>query len=160
MPAAGAPPEPLTQMGAERWRGTLEANLTSAFLTLKTFLPTMMAARRGAIVTVASTAGRQASGASAAYAAAKSGLLSLTRQAAAEAAPSGVRVNAIAPSSILTDRMATQPETVRQQIAHGFPLRRLGEIEDVAAAALFLLGPSSSWITGVTLDVAGGRVML
>jgi 3-oxoacyl-[acyl-carrier protein] reductase len=156
----GGAPEPLTQMGAEQWRATLEANLTSAFLTLKTFLPTMMAARRGAIVTVASTAGRQASGASAAYAAAKSGLLSLTRQAAVEAAPSGVRINALAPSSILTDRMATQPETVRQQIAQGFPLRRLGEVEDVAAAALFLLGPSSSWITGVTLDVAGGRVML
>jgi 3-oxoacyl-[acyl-carrier protein] reductase len=156
----GGAPEPLTQMDTARWRATLEANLTSAFLTLKTFLPTMMASRRGAIVTVASTAGRQASGASAAYAAAKSGLLSLTRQAAVEAAPSGVRVNAIAPSSILTDRMATQPETVRQQIAQGFPLRRLGEVEDVAAAALFLLGPSSSWITGVTLDIAGGRVML
>jgi 3-oxoacyl-[acyl-carrier protein] reductase len=156
----GGAPEPLAQMGAERWRATLEANLTSAFLSLKTFLPTMMEARRGAIVTVASTAGRQASGASAAYAAAKSGLLSLTRQAAIEAAPSGVRVNAIAPSAILTDRMATQPETVRQQIAQGFPLRRLGEVEDVVSAALFLLGPGSSWITGVTLDVAGGRVML
>jgi 3-oxoacyl-[acyl-carrier protein] reductase len=156
----GGVPEPLAQMGAARWRATLEANLTSAFLTLKTFLPAMMAAQRGAIVTVASAAGRQASGASAAYAAAKSGLLSLTRQAAGEAAPSGVRVNAIAPSAILTDRMATQPEAVRQQIAQGFPLRRLGEVEDVAAAALFLLGPGSSWITGATLDVAGGRVML
>jgi 3-oxoacyl-[acyl-carrier protein] reductase len=156
----GGAPEPLAQMTAARWRETLEANLTSAFLTLKTFLPAMMEARRGAIVTMASTAGRQLSGASAAYAAAKSGLLSLTRQAAAEAAPFGVRVNAVAPSSIVTERMAAQPETVRQQIAQGFPLRRLGEVEDVAAAALFLLGDGAGWITGVTLDVAGGRVMV
>jgi 3-oxoacyl-[acyl-carrier protein] reductase len=156
----GGMPEPLAKMSAERWRATLEANLTSAFLTLKTFLPAMMEARCGAIVTMASTAGRQLSGASAAYAAAKSGLLSLTRQAAAEAASSGVRVNAVAPSSIFTDRMAAQPETVRLHIAQGFPLRRLGEVDDVVNATLFLLGESAGWITGVTLDVAGGRVML
>ena len=156
----GGVPEPLSRMSAEDWRATLETNLTSAFLTLKVFLPAMMEARRGAIVTMASTAGRQLSGASAAYAAAKAGLLSLTRQAAAEAGPSGVRVNAVAPSSIVTDRMAAQPEAVRQQIAQGFPLRRLGEVDDVANATLFLLGESAGWITGVTLDVAGGRVML
>ena len=156
----GGMPQPLSQMSADDWRASLEGNLTSAFLTLKVFLPPMMAARRGAVVTMASTAGRQLSGASAAYAAAKAGLLSLTRQAAAEAAPSGVRVNAVAPSSIVTDRMAGQPETVRQQIAQGFPLRRLGEVDDVANATLFLLGESAEWVTGVTLDVAGGRVMI
>jgi 3-oxoacyl-[acyl-carrier protein] reductase len=156
----GGAPEPLVGMSAERWRATLDANLTSAFLTLQVFLPPMVEAKRGAVVTMASTAGRQLSGASAAYAAAKSGLLSLTRQAAAEVAPFGVRVNALAPSSIVTDRLAAQPQAVRQQIAQGFPLRRLGEVEDVAAAALFLLGDGAGWITGVTLDVAGGRVML
>ncbi len=156
----GGNPEPLIQMSAERWRATLETNVTSAFLTLKTFLPGMMQAGRGAVVTMASTAGRQLSGASAAYAAAKSALLSLTRQAAAEAAPFGVRVNAIAPSSIVTDRLRAQPDAVRQQIAKSFPLRRLGQVDDVAAAALFLLGERASWITGTTLDVAGGRVML
>ncbi|MFI4964712.1 MAG: SDR family NAD(P)-dependent oxidoreductase [Caulobacterales bacterium] len=156
----GGRPEPLAQMSEERWREALETNLTSAFLTLKTFLPAMMEARSGAVVTISSVAGRQPSGASAAYAAAKAGLLSLTRQAAAEAAPSGVRVNAVAPSSIVTERMAAQPETVRQQIAQGFPLRRLGKVDDVAEAALFLLGEGAGWITGVTLDVAGGRVML
>ena len=156
----GGMPEPLVQMSAQRWRSSLEANLTSVFLTLKTFLPSMMEARRGAVVTMASTAGRQLSGASPAYAAGKSGLLSLTRQAAAEAAPAGVRVNAVAPSSIVTDRMAALPESVRHDIAQGFPLRRLGEVDDVANATLFLLGETAGWITGVTLDVAGGRVML
>jgi 3-oxoacyl-[acyl-carrier protein] reductase len=156
---AGAP-EPLAQMSAERWRATLNVNLTSAFLTFKAFLPAMMEARRGAIVTMASSAGRQQSGASAAYAAAKSGLLSLTRQAAAEAAPFGVRVNAVAPSSIVTERMAAQPDPVRRRIAQGFPLQRLGEVDDVVSATLFLLGEAAGWITGVTLDVAGGRVMV
>jgi len=156
----GGAPEPFAQISTERWRATLNVNLTSAFLTIKAFLPAMMEARRGAIVTMASSAGRQQSGASAAYAAAKSGLLSLTRQAATEAAPFGVRVNAVAPSSIITERMASQPDTVRQRIAQGFPLRRLGEVDDVVNATLFLLGEAAGWITGVTLDVAGGRVMI
>jgi 3-oxoacyl-[acyl-carrier protein] reductase len=156
----GGEPQPLFEMSAERWRAILDANLTASFLTLKTLLPAMIEARRGAAITMASTAGRQLSGASAAYAAAKSGLLSLTRQAAAEAGPFGVRVNAIAPSSIVTDRMAAQPLAIREQIAQGFPLRRLGEVEDVAGAAVFLLSDAAAWITGVTLDVAGGRVMI
>ena len=108
---------------------------------------------------MSSTAGRQHSGASAAYAAAKAGLQSLMRQAAADAAAHGVRVNAVAPSAIVTERLAAQPAAVREEIARGFPLGRLGEVEDVTAAALFLLSDAAAWITGVTLDVAGGRVM-
>jgi 3-oxoacyl-[acyl-carrier protein] reductase len=151
---------PLAEEATAAWRATLEANLTSAFLTLKAFLPAMYEARRGAVVLMSSSAGRQLSGASAAYAAAKAGLQSLMRQAAAEAAPRGVRVNAVAPSSIVTERLAAQPAGVRQEIAKGFPLGRLGEVDDVTAATLFLLSEAASWITGVTLDVAGGRVMV
>jgi 3-oxoacyl-[acyl-carrier protein] reductase len=150
----------LVEEGTAEWRSTLEGNLTSAFLTLKAFLPPMYEARQGAIVLMSSSAGRQLSGASAAYAAAKAGLLSLMRQAAADAAPQGVRVNAIAPSSIVTERLAAQPASVREEIAKGFPLGRLGQVDDVAAATLFLLSEAASWITGVTLDLAGGRVSL
>jgi 3-oxoacyl-[acyl-carrier protein] reductase len=151
---------PLVEEATAGWRATLDANLTSAFLTLKAFLPAMYAARRGAVVLMSSSAGRQLSGASAAYAAAKAGLQSLMRQAAAEAGPNGVRINAIAPSSIVTERLAAQPATVQEEIAKGFPLRRLGQVDDVSAAALFLLSEAASWITGVTLDIAGGRVMV
>jgi 3-oxoacyl-[acyl-carrier protein] reductase len=151
---------PLVEEATAGWRATLEANLTSAFLTLKTFLPAMYAARRGAVVLMSSSAGRQLSGASAAYAAAKAGLQSLMRQAAAEAAPNGVRINAIAPSSILTERLAAQPASVLEEIAKGFPLRRFGQVDDVSAASLFLLSEAASWTTGVTLDIAGGRVMV
>jgi len=155
----GGEPKPLVEETPERCRATLEANLTSAFLTLRAFLPAMMHAGRGAVVTLSSSAGRQLSGASAPYGAAKAGLLALTRQAAAEASPHGVRVNAIAPSAIVTDRLAAAPQAVREQIAMGFPMRRLGEVRDVVDAVLFLLGDRSSWITGATLDVAGGKVM-
>jgi 3-oxoacyl-[acyl-carrier protein] reductase len=151
---------PLVEEATVGWRATLEANLTSAFLTLKAFLPAMYTARGGAVVLMSSSAGRQLSGASAAYSAAKAGLQSLMRQAAAEAAPNGVRINAIAPSSILTERLAALPAGAREEIAKGFPLRRLGQVDDVSATALFLLSEAASWITGVTLDVAGGRVMV
>jgi 3-oxoacyl-[acyl-carrier protein] reductase len=152
--------KPLREEDAASWRRTLDANLTSAFLTLKTFLPSMCDRGSGAVVTMASSAGRQLSGASASYAAAKAGLLSLTRQAALEVAGQGVRVNAVAPSAIVTDRLASQPPELRQAIARGFPLKRLGTVDDVTAATLFLLSDAASWITGATLDVAGGRVMI
>jgi 3-oxoacyl-[acyl-carrier protein] reductase len=156
----GGEPRPFLEESLDHWRGVVAANLTSAFLTLRIFLPPMVEQRRGAVVTMASTAGRQLSGAAAPYAAAKAGLLSLTRQAAAEVAPHGVRINGIAPSSIVTDRLAQAPDEVRHRIAQGFPLRRLGTVEDVAQATLFLLSDAASWITGITLDVAGGRVMV
>jgi 3-oxoacyl-[acyl-carrier protein] reductase len=153
-------PKPLREENAASWRRTLDANLTSAFLTLKTFLPSMCDLGSGAVVTMASTAGRQPSGASAPYAAAKAGLLSLTRRAALEVAGHGVRINAVAPSAIITDRLAAQPAQLRQAIAEGFPLKRLGTVDDVTAATLFLLSDAASWITGATFDVAGGRVMM
>jgi 3-oxoacyl-[acyl-carrier protein] reductase len=156
----GGEPKPLIEESASRWRAALETNLISAFLTLRAFLPGMFKVRQGAVVTMASSAGRQLSGASSPYAAAKAGLLALTRQAAAEAAPYGVRINAIAPSAIVTDRLAVVPAETRARMAQAFPLRRLGEVDDVAQAAMFLLSDASSWVTGVTLDVAGGKVMI
>jgi 3-oxoacyl-[acyl-carrier protein] reductase len=156
----GGEPKPLLEDSVEHWRATLETNLTSAFLTLRAFLPAMIEARKGAVVMMSSSAGRQLSGASASYAAAKAGLQSLMRQAAAEAAPNNVRVNAVAPSAIITDRLAAAPASVRDAIGQGFPLRRMGTVADVVEATLFLLSGRSRWITGTTLDVTGGRVML
>jgi 3-oxoacyl-[acyl-carrier protein] reductase len=156
----GGANRPLAEETPENWRATLDRNLTTAFLTLRAFLPAMYEQGRGGVVVMSSSAGRQLSGASAPYTAAKAGLQALMRQAAAEAGPRGVRVNAIAPSAIVTDRLAAQPAAVREEIARGFPLRRLGEVDDVVAATLYLLSDAAGWVTGVTLDVAGGRVML
>jgi 3-oxoacyl-[acyl-carrier protein] reductase len=142
------------------WRSGLDHNLTATFLTLKAFLPGMKARRFGAIVTMASTAGRAPSPAPPAYAAAKAGVILLTRHLAQEVGSFNVRVNCVSPSSVLTERTAAHmPEAKRAQIAALHPLGRLGVPADVAGAALFLASDSASWITGATIDVAGGRLM-
>lgn len=154
-------PVPTVQTTADQWRFVVDANLTTTFLTLKSFLPGMMERRRGSLITMASTAGRIASNSSAAYAAAKAGIVMLTRHLANEVGKQGVRVNCLAPGAILTEHSGLQraPEQVRQQVAALHPLGRIGTPEDVAQAALFLASDSSAWLTGLTLDVAGGRVM-
>jgi len=153
-------PMPLAEISEEDWRSSIDQNLTSTFFVLKCFLPLMLAHGSGTIVTMASAGGRVAAGAPAAYGAAKAGIIMLTRHLAAEVGASGIRVNCISPSAILTERTAARMPLERQeQMRAAFPLGRLGQVEDVAAAALFLLSSASAWITGATLDVAGGRVM-
>jgi 3-oxoacyl-[acyl-carrier protein] reductase len=161
---AGGPgvPTPMVQLTVEQWRSVVESNLTATFLTAKSFLPGMIERRRGSIITISSSAGRLPErGAPTPYAAAKAGIQAFSRYVAAEVGEHGVRVNCLAPASILTERIQRlMPEAQQQQAAASFPLRRLGRPEDVALAVLFLASDASSWLTGVTLDVAGGRVML
>lgn len=160
-------PVPLLELPLERWRAVLELNLTSVFVTMQVFLPGMVQRGRGAMVTVSSTSGRAASigsgpgqRASAAYAAAKTALQSLTHQAAAEVAANGVRVNAVAPGAIRSGGLARAPEEILARVAAIHPLGRVGEADDVAAAATFLLSDAAAWVTGATIDVNGGRIMV
>jgi 3-oxoacyl-[acyl-carrier protein] reductase len=136
----------------------VDANLTATFLTIRSVLPGMKARRRGNIVTMSSSAGRRPHPRSPVpYAAAKAGIQMLTQHLAAQAGPFGIRVNCIAPETILTERNLERiPEAMRQTLIEQHPVRRLGTPEDVAAAALFLASDKSGWITGVILDVAGG----
>jgi 3-oxoacyl-[acyl-carrier protein] reductase len=152
-------PEPIEQLDAARWRSVIDSNLTSTYITVRTFAVGMAERRRGSIVTMSSTAGRQPGGASIAYAAAKAGIVMLTRHLSVDLAPHGVRVNCIAPSAIETERLvALMPATAREQLGQSFPLRRLGTVDDVADAALYLATAQSAWVTGITIDVTGGRV--
>jgi NAD(P)-dependent dehydrogenase (short-subunit alcohol dehydrogenase family) len=155
-------PEPTLAIDPARWRAVVDLNLGSLFLVLREVLPGMVERRRGAVVTMASTAGRQPGtpgrSASAAYAAAKAGAIMLTRHVANEVAAAGVRVNCISPSAVRNERMAGLPPEALAQIASGFPLGRIGEPDDVALAALYLASDASSWVTGQVLDVTGGRV--
>ncbi|MGH9103927.1 MAG: SDR family NAD(P)-dependent oxidoreductase [Acidimicrobiales bacterium] len=145
---------------AAHWRQVVDSDLTSVFLTISAFLPDLVA-RSGVIITMASAAARQAAQSSAAYAAAKAGVVAFSRHLAKELAPDGIRVNCLAPSAVENDKMRSWvPEDARRQLGASFPLGRIGQPDDVAAAALFLASQASSWITGVTLDVAGGKVML
>jgi 3-oxoacyl-[acyl-carrier protein] reductase len=153
-------PMPLEQITEEDWRSSIDNNLTSTFLTLKCFLPAMIARCSGCIVNMASAGGRVAAGAPAGYGAAKAGVIMLTRHLAHEAGKYDVRVNCVSPSAILTERTRQAiSDEQEQQMRAAFPLGRLGHPRDVAAATLFLLSSASSWITGATLDVTGGRVM-
>ncbi|MGF6885686.1 NAD(P)-dependent dehydrogenase (short-subunit alcohol dehydrogenase family) [Nocardia sp. GAS34] len=137
----------------------MDSDLTATFLTVSTFLPDLIA-RRGSVVTMASSSVRQATPASAAYAAAKAGVVSMSRHLAKELAPQGVRVNCVSPATIEHERMRRfMCDEQRQHLLRGFPMGRLGTPDDVASAALFLASAASSWITGITLDIAGGSVM-
>jgi len=157
-----ARPGPVADVPVEDWQSTVDGSLTATFLTLKSFLPGMIQRGRGAIVTMASSAARLPGlGAPAPYVAAKAGVVMLTRQVASEVGRHGLRVNCLAPHTILTEqiqRVASQEW--REKMAAAIPLGRLGTPEDVALAAVFLASESAAWLTGVTLDVAGGYVMI
>ncbi|MFJ3790157.1 SDR family NAD(P)-dependent oxidoreductase [Kitasatospora sp. NPDC090091] len=154
-------PVPTVRETEEHWRAVLDGNLTATFLTVQAFLPGLLERRSGSVVTMASTAGRLPSGSSAAYAAAKAGVLMYSRHLALELAGEGVRVNAIAPGAVRTERTdVVMPAPIQAAVAAAHPLGRLGEPEDIAAATLFLASSASSWITGQTLDVSGGRVIV
>jgi len=160
--AGGNPsrPKPLMEMSEEEWRKAVDENLTATFLALRTFVPGMTSRGSGAVVTMSSSAGRIAGMVSpGAYSAAKAGLVMLTQKVAVEVGPSGVRVNCVAPSSIRTERVAAHmPPEIAKQVAEMHPLQRIGETADVAEAAVFLASDSASWLTGITIDVAGGRI--
>jgi 3-oxoacyl-[acyl-carrier protein] reductase len=162
--AGGSPvrPAPVEEISEEDWRRSVDVNLTATFLTIRTFLPGMKQRGRGCIVTMSSAAARRPHpGSPVAYAAAKAGVELLTKDVAQQAGPAGVRVNCLAPETILTERNRHQiPADVQERLIGEHPIRRLGTPEDVARAALFLASEESGWITGVVLDVAGGAVSL
>ncbi|MEY9864273.1 3-oxoacyl-[acyl-carrier protein] reductase [Catenulispora sp. GAS73] len=147
------------QLTEQRWREVIDSDLTSVFLTIQAFLPGMVERRRGTILTMSSAAGRQPSQANLAYGVANAGLVMLTRHLAVEPGPHRIRVNCLAPSTIRTEKVEqNMPTEVQEQVAAMHPLGRLGTTTDVASAALFLASDAASWLTGLTIDVAGGRI--
>jgi 3-oxoacyl-[acyl-carrier protein] reductase len=152
-------PVPTSAETVDHWHEVLDTNLTATFLTISAFLPDLTA-RSGTIVTMASSAARQASQSSAAYAAAKAGVLALSRHLALELAHDGVRVNCLAPATVENDGIRKyMTDEQRRKMAASFPLGRIGQPDDIAAATVFLASQASSWITGITVDIAGGKYM-
>lgn len=156
------PPTELELIPEEGWRSTVDENLLATFLTLKTFLPGMKDRKRGTVVTVSSAAARRANAKTPiAYAAAKAGIIVMTQHVAAQAGPFGVRVNCIAPETILTENNLQRiPQPQQEAMREQHPIRRLGLPDDVAQTALYLASEQSAWITGLVIDVAGGAVMV
>jgi 3-oxoacyl-[acyl-carrier protein] reductase len=153
---------PAHLIAEEEWHSVLDSNLTATFLTVKSFLPGMIERRAGSIVTMASNAARVLDIlTTASYAAAKAGIVMFSRHVAKEVGQHGVRVNCVAPATVLSERVDRLMSEERQrEVAALSPLGRMGMPEDVALATLFLASDSAAWLTGVTLDVAGGRIML
>ena len=156
------PPGPLEGITEEGWQASIDGNLTATFLTIKSVLPGMKERKAGNIITISSAAARRPYPQSPIpYAAAKAGIQILTQVLAAQTGPYGVRVNCIAPETILTERNdARIPDAQKKSLLDMHPVKRLGKPEDVASAALFLASEDAGWISGVILDVAGGSVMV
>ena len=154
---------PLEEVPEEDWHSILAINMSASFLIAQAVAPAMKARQRGRILMIASGAGLGVSLTGIqAYAAAKAGEIGLTRQLAHELGPFGITVNAIAPGFVRSN-----PTTERQWESYGpegqaqllgrIAMRRLGKVEDISAAALFLTSDEASWITGQCLSVDGGK---
>jgi 3-oxoacyl-[acyl-carrier protein] reductase len=155
-------PGPIEEIPEEGWRASVDANLTSTFLCIKSVLPGMKLRKSGVIITMSSSAARRPHPRSTIpYAAAKAGIELMTQDVAVQAGSFGVRANCISPETILTERNAQRiPATQQAELARAHPIARLGTPDDVARAALFLASEDSAWITGIIVDVAGGATMV
>jgi NAD(P)-dependent dehydrogenase (short-subunit alcohol dehydrogenase family) len=153
-------PAPYDEVDERAWAETLDANLKTAFVSCQAVLPRMVARGGGSIVNFASTAGEYGSiRAAAHYAAAKGGVIAMTKSLAREVSPAGVRVNAVSPGP--TDTRALLAATPEQRAIAGSRtlFGRLGEPYEIAGACVFLLSPLSTFVTGTVLQVNGGSLL-
>jgi 3-oxoacyl-[acyl-carrier protein] reductase len=156
-----AKPAPFEEIDEATWRAAVDGNLTATFLTLKSFLPGMKSRRSGNIITMSSAAARRPHiGTPIPYAAAKAGIQMMTQHVAAQVGPYGIRVNCLAPETIMTEQNTERiPSALQASMVDLHPIRRLGTPQDVADAALFLATEESGWLTGLIIDISGGAVM-
>jgi acetoacetyl-CoA reductase/3-oxoacyl-[acyl-carrier protein] reductase len=147
----------LLKMSDAEWDAVVDVNLGGAFRVLRAVAPGMVAAGFGRIVNVVSINGLRGKFGQANYAASKAGLVGLTKTAARELGPKGVTVNAVAPGMVLTEMALALAPEFRQKALDESVLKRLPEVEDVAAAILFLLSDAARMITGEVLRVDSGQ---
>jgi 3-oxoacyl-[acyl-carrier protein] reductase len=149
----------LLRMKDEEWDDIMSTNLKSVFRLSKLVLRGMMKARCGRIINITSVVGALGNAGQANYAAAKSGVAGFAKSLAREVGSRNITVNCIAPGFIDTDMTRALGDEQRDALVRQIPLGRLGRVEDVAAAALYLASPGASYITGCTLHVNGGMYM-
>ena len=148
-----------TDITDDEWKKTIGVNLDGVFYCCKNALPHMIRQKSGAIINISSMWGEVGASCEVHYSASKAGVIGLTKALAKEVAPSGVRVNCIAPGVIMTDMMSDYDDKTINELKDETPLGRLGTPEDIAAAALFLASDDASFITGQTLGVNGGFII-
>lgn len=158
---AGVAADMLTvRLSEQDWDRVLDTDLKGAFLTTKAALRPMMRQRWGRIINIASVVAYTGNAGQASYAAAKAGLVGLTKSVAREVATRGITANAVAPGLIDTEMTERLPEEIRNWMLGQIPMEKPGMAEDVAAAVAFLAGDEAGYITGQVLNVDGGMVML
>jgi len=149
----------LARMKDDEWDDTQSTNLKSVFLLSRAVLRPMMKARFGRIVNVSSVVAFTGNPGQANYAAAKAGMIGFSKSLAREVGSRNITVNCVAPGFIETDMTRTLPGEQVARLTDNVPLGRLGRVEDVAQAVLFLCSPNAAYITGATLHVNGGMYM-
>ena len=149
----------MLRMTEQQWDAVIAVNLKSAFNFIHACVPVMMRQRGGSIINMASVVGVHGNAGQANYAASKAGLIALAKSIAQEMGPKGIRANAIAPGFIETAMTAALPDEVREQWKQKIPLRRGGQVENIANVATFLASDMSSYVSGQVIQVDGGMNM-
>ncbi|HXT21557.1 MAG TPA: 3-oxoacyl-[acyl-carrier-protein] reductase [Thermoanaerobaculia bacterium] len=147
------------RMSLEQWERVITTNLTGAFAVTRELIRGMMRRRAGRIVNLSSVVGLMGNPGQANYAASKAGLIGFTKALAREIGSRNVTVNVVAPGYIVTAMTDVLPEKSRQELESVIALRRLGTVEDVAAAVLYLASDEAAYVTGHVLNVSGGMYM-
>jgi 3-oxoacyl-[acyl-carrier protein] reductase len=149
----------LMMMKEDQWNDIIDTNLTSIYRLSKAVVRTMMKARKGRIINIASVVGLTGNPGQTNYSATKAGMLGFTKSLAREIGSRNITVNCVAPGFIDTDMTRELPEEQREALISQIPLDRLGDAADIAAAVGFLASPSAGYITGETINVNGGMYM-
>ena len=149
----------MMRMTEQQWDAVIAVNLKSAFNFIHAITPVMMRQRSGSIINMASVVGVHGNAGQSNYAASKAGLIALAKSVAQEMGSRGIRANAIAPGFIETAMTAALPDEIRQEWVQKIPLRRGGQVEDIANVATFLASDLSSYVTGQVIQVDGGMNM-
>ena len=149
----------LARMTDEEWDDIMATNLKSVFRMSRTVLRGMMKARHGRIINISSVIGSMGNAGQANYAASKAGIMGFSKSLAREIGSRNITVNCVAPGFIATDMTEALTQEQLNQLSDQVPLKRLGQVSDVAAAVAFLAGPGAAYITGATLHVNGGMYM-
>jgi NAD(P)-dependent dehydrogenase (short-subunit alcohol dehydrogenase family) len=153
-------PGPITEQTVDGYRAVFDSNVLGVLLSLKHELRVMLPQKHGSIVNISSTYGRRGGVGASVYSASKHAVEGLTQSAALEAAPAGVRVNAVAPGPIDTDMLSRFTGTAERRagLATGVPLQRLGKPQEIAQAIVFLASDKAAFITGQVFGVDGGKM--
>ncbi len=146
----------MLRMSEAQWDTVMEVNLKSAFNFIHACAPIMLRQRSGSIINMSSVVGVHGNGGQCNYAASKAGMIGLAKSIAQELGPKGVRANAVAPGFIETAMTAQLPEPVREEWMMKIPLRRGGQVEDIANVCLFLASDMSGYVNGQVIQVDGG----